>query len=279
MDAGLLAAPRRCLTDQGLDPALLTELLTLPSETFIAGELDEVDPQAIHEVRRFLRLALAQALREPLLARYKALAPTGPYQFEGAQVGRRSLRNLCLGYLAELDDIGAGLCLAQFEAADNMTDSNAALALLAQLDAPEREQALAAFYQRWQGEAIVLDRWFSVQAGSRRVQALDDVKALLNHPAYAPRNPNRVRALVGAFVHGNPARFHAADGTGYAFLADQVLAIDAFNPMLAARLVQALARWRRFEPGRQALMRTQLERLAATQLSKDLYEVVSKALA
>ncbi len=279
MDAGLLAAARRCLTDQNLDPALVTELLTLPSESFIAGELDVVDPQAIHEVRRFLRLALAQALREPLLARYQALAPTGPYHFEGAQVGRRSLRNLCLGYLAELDDIGAGLCLAQFQAADNMTDSNAALALLAQLDAPEREQALAAFYQRWQGEAIVLDRWFSVQAGSRRVQALDDVKALLNHPAYAPRNPNRVRALVGVFVHGNPARFHAADGSGYAFLADQVLAIDAFNPMLAARLVQAFARWRRFEPGRQALMRGQLQRLAAAQLSKDLYEVVSKALA
>ncbi|MEA3220149.1 aminopeptidase N [Immundisolibacter sp.] len=279
LDDGLLAAVQRCLTDTSLDPALVTELLTLPSETFIAGELDVVDPQAIHEVRRFLRLALAQALREPLLERYKALAPTGPYQFEGAQVGRRSLRNLCLGYLAELDDIGAVLCLTQFQAADNMTDSNAALALLAQLDAPEREQALAAFYQRWQGEAIVLDRWFSVQAGSRRLQALDDVKALLNHPAYAPRNPNRVRALVGAFVHGNPARFHAADGSGYAFLADQVLAIDAFNPMLAARLVQAFARWRRFEPGRQALMRAQLERLAAAQLSKDVYEVVSKALA
>jgi aminopeptidase N len=279
LDAGLLAAVRRCLVDDSLDPALVTELLTLPSETFIAGELDVVDPQAIHEVRRFLRLALAQALREPLLARYRALAPTGPYQFEGAQVGRRSLRNLCLGYLAELDDIGPGLCWAQFQAADNMTDSAAALALLAQLDAPEREQALAAFYQRWQGEAIVLDRWFSVQAGSRREQALNDVKALLQHPAYAPRNPNRVRALVGTFVHGNPARFHAADGAGYAFLADQVLAIDTFNPMLAARLVQALARWRRFEPGRQALMRTQLERLAAAHLSKDVYEVVSKALA
>jgi len=280
MDAGLLAAARRCLVDDSLDPALVTELLTLPSESFIAGELDVVDPQAIHAVRRFLRLALAQALREPLLARYKALAPSGPYQFEGAQAGRRSLRNLCLGYLAELDDIGPSLCLEQFEAADNMTDSNAALALLAQLDAPEREQALAAFYQRWQGDAIVLDRWFSVQAGSRRAQALDDVKALLQHPAYAPRNPNRVRALVGAFVHGNPARFHAADGAGYAFLADQVLAIDGFNPMLAARLAQALARWRRYEPGRQALMRTQLERLAASpKLSKDLYEVVSKALA
>ena len=279
LDAGLLAAARRCLADESLDPALVTELLTLPSETFIAGELDAVDPQAIHDVRRFLRLALAQALREPLLARYQALAPTGPYHFEGAQVGRRSLRNLCLGYLAELDDIGAGLCLAQFETADNMTDSAAALALLAQLDAPEREQALAAFYQRWQGEALVLDRWFSVQAGSRRLQALDDVKALLIHPAYAPRNPNRVRALVGALAHGNPARFHAADGAGYAFVADQVLTIDTFNPMLAARLVQAFARWRRFEPGRQALMRTQLERLAAApKLSKDLYEVVSKAL-
>ncbi|GAB4356579.1 MAG: aminopeptidase N [Immundisolibacter sp.] len=279
LDAGLREAIARCLDDTAADPALVAELLTPPSETFIAGEVDVVDPQAIHEVRRFLRGALAQALREGLLARYRDLAPDGPYRFEAGEVGRRRLRNLCLGYLAELDDIGPALCFEQFETADNMTDTAAALALLAQLDAPERERALDAFYRRWQGDAIVLDRWFGVQAASRRAQALDDVKALLQHPAYAPRNPNRVRALVGSFVHGNPARFHAADGAGYAFLADQVLAIDAFNPMLAARLVQAFARWRRFEPGRQALMRTQLERLAAAQLSKDVYEVVSKALA
>ncbi|WP_372694182.1 aminopeptidase N [Immundisolibacter sp.] len=280
LDAGLRDAVGRCLDDTAADPALVAELLTLPSEAFIAGELDVVDPAAIHTVRRFLRSALAQALREPLRARYRALAPDGAYRFEAGEVGRRRLRNLCLGYLAELDDIGPSLCLEQFEAADNMTDTAAALALLAQLDAPARERALDAFYQRWQGEALVLDRWFSVQAGSRRAQALDDVKALLQHPAYAPRNPNRVRALVGAFVHGNPLRFHAPDGSGYAFVADQVQAIDGFNPMLAARLAQALTRWRRYEPGRQALMREALERLAASpKLSKDLYEVVSKALA
>jgi aminopeptidase N len=280
LDAGLREAVARCLGDTAADPALVAELLTLPSEAFIAGELDVVDPQAIHEVRRFLRSALAQALREPLLARYRDLTPDGPYRFEAGEVGRRRLRNLCLGYLAELDDIGPSLCLEQIETADNMTDTAAALALLAQFDVPQREQALDAFFQRWQGEALVLDRWFSVQAASRRAQALDDVKALLQHPAYAPRNPNRVRALVGAFVHGNPLRFHAPDGSGYAFAADQVQAIDGFNPMLAARLAQALARWRRFEPGRRALMRSALERLAATpQLSKDLYEVVSKALA
>ncbi|HCO43864.1 MAG TPA: aminopeptidase N, partial [Gammaproteobacteria bacterium] len=280
LDAGLRDAVGRCLDDTAADPALVAELLTLPSEAFIAGELDVVDPAAIHTVRRFLRSALAQALREPLRARYRALAPDGAYRFEAGEVGRRRLRNLCLGYLAELDDIGPSLCLEQFEAADNMTDTAAALALLAQLDVPARERALDAFYQRWQGEALVLDRWFSVQAGSRRAQALDDVKALLQHPAYAPRNPNRVRALVGAFVHGNPLRFHAPDGSGYAFVADQVQAIDGFNPMLAARLAQALTRWRRYEPGRQALMREALERLAASpKLSKDLYEVVSKALA
>ena len=279
LDAGLLDAARRCLADTSLDPALVAELLTLPSETFIAGEVEPVDPQAIHEVRQFLRRALAQGLRDDLLARYQALAPRGPYRFDAAEVGRRSLRNACLAYLAELDDIGAGLCWAQFEAADNMTDSAAALALLAHLDVPERQRALDAFYQRWQGDAIVLDRWLAVQAGSRRAQTLNDIKALLSHPAYAPRNPNRVRALIGTFAHGNPVRFHAADGSGYAFLADQVLAIDAFNPMLAARLAQAFARWRRYEPGRQALMRAQLERLAGAKLSKDLYEVVSKALA
>jgi aminopeptidase N len=279
LDAGLLEATRRCLADTTLDPALVAELLTPPSETFIAGEVENIDPQAIHEARLSMRRALAQGLRGELLARYAALAPSAPYSFDAAEVGRRSLRNACLGYLAELDDIGAGTCWAQFESADNMTDRAAALALLAQFDAPERPLALDAFYQRWQGDAIVLDRWLSVQAMSRRAQALDDVKALLTHPAYAPRNPNRVRALVGAFVHSNPARFHAADGAGYAFLADQVLAIDGFNPMLAARLAQALARWRRYEPGRQALMRAELQRLASASLSKDLYEVVSKALA
>ncbi|MGE0809307.1 MAG: aminopeptidase N [Immundisolibacter sp.] len=279
LDASLLEAARRCLTDTALDPALVAELLTLPSETFIAGEVEPIDPQAIHEVRLFMRRALAERLRQELLARYEALAPSGSYRFEATDVGRRSLRNACLGYLAELDDVGPALCRAQFDAADNMTDSAAALALLAQLDVPERAQALDAFYRRWQGDAIVLDRWLSVQAMSRRAAALDDVKALLTHPAYAPRNPNRVRALVGAFVNSNPARFHAADGAGYAFLAEQVLAIDGFNPMLAARLAQALARWRRYEPGRQALMRGELERLAAARLSKDLYEVVSKALA
>jgi aminopeptidase N len=279
LHGGLLAASRRCLTDAALDPALVAELLTLPSETFIAGEVEPIDPQAIHEVRLFMRRALAQGLRDDLLARYEALAPRGSYRFEAIDVGRRSLRNVCLGYLAELDDVGPALCQAQFDAADNMTDSAAALALLAQLDVPERTHVLEAFYRRWQGDAIVLDRWLSVQAMSRRSAALDDVKALLTHPAYAPRNPNRVRALIGAFVHSNPARFHAEDGAGYAFLADQVLTIDGFNPMLAARLAQALARWRRYEPGRQALMRAQLERLAGANLSKDLYEVVSKALA
>ncbi|MFZ5492930.1 MAG: aminopeptidase N [Pseudomonadota bacterium] len=279
LDAGLLEAARRCLADTTLDPALVAELLTLPSETFIAGEVETIDPQAIHEARLFMRRALAQGLRDELLARYDALAPSGPYRFEAGEVGKRSLRNACLGYLAELDDIGADACWEQFESADNMTDSAAALALLAQLDVPERQSALDAFYQRWQGDAMVLDRWLSVQAMSRRAEALDDVRALLTHPAYAPRNPNRVRALVGAFVNSNPARFHAADGSGYAFLVDQVLTIDGFNPMLAARLAQALARWRRYEPGRQALMRAELQRLASASLSKDLYEVVSKALA
>jgi aminopeptidase N len=187
------------------------------------------------------------------------------------------LRNLCLGYLAELGL--SKLAYEQFQRADNMTDSMAALATLANLDCPERESALAAFYERWKNEPLVVDKWLAVQAASRLPATLQTVKQLLEHPAFDLKVPNRVYALIRTFA-ANHVRFHAADGGGHAFLADQILALNALNPQVAARMARSFDRWRRFDETRQSHAKEQLERIRDTEkLSKDVAEIVAKALA
>ena len=161
-----------------------------------------------------------------------------------------------------------------------MTDSIAAMSTLAQFDWPERSKALEQFYERWRNEALVLDKWLGVQAISRRSGTLAEVRALMSHPAFDPKNPNKVRALIGSFCHGNSVRFHAADGSGYAFCAERVIVLDPLNPQVAARLARAFDRWRKFDAGRQAHARAALERIRSTpNLSRDTLEVVSRALA
>ena len=275
----LLAAVGRLLDAQALDPALLAQLLQLPAESYLADQLELVDPDAIHAALRTVRTAFASThagLWRDLYSRCETPAaagnPDGP--------GWRALRNLALGYVADADaTVGAAMAITQFRNARNMTDEIAALTVLSHLDRPEREQALADFHARWQQDPLVLDKWFSVQAMSRREETLPAVSALLKHPAFSLRNPNRVRALVGAFVQGNPVRFHRIDGAGYRMLEELVLQLDGTNPQLAARMAGAFTRWRRFEPERRRLMKTSLERLAARQLSTDLFEVVDKSLA
>jgi aminopeptidase N len=160
-----------------------------------------------------------------------------------------------------------------------MTDTMAALSVLAGLDVPERAEALADFHRRWRADPLVVDKWLSLQATSRLPGTLAEVERLLAHPAFDLRNPNRVRALIGAFAHGNPLRFHTASGAGYAFLADRVLELDPLNPQVAARMLAPMSRWRRFDPARQSLMRAQLARVLAREgLSKDVFEVASKSL-
>jgi aminopeptidase N len=160
-----------------------------------------------------------------------------------------------------------------------MTDRVAALGLIAESDLPERSAALDAFYQRWRADPLVVDKWFSLQAMAQRAGAVEAVTALVDHEAFTLRNPNRVRSLVGAFALGNPTGFHRADGAGYRFVADRVLALDPRNPQVAARLAQSFGRWRRYDAGRQTLMRTELDRILATpNLSRDLYEIASKSL-
>jgi aminopeptidase N len=279
--ASLFDAFRRTLRNAAQDPAFAAEALGLPSEGFIAEQMDEAAPDEIHAVRVALRRRIAMELRGDLEQAYRSFATAGDYSPDAASAGKRALRNLCLGYLMEIDDPALrGLCMRQFESADNMTDAMAALTALANTDCAERPAALAQFHARWKDEPLVLDKWFAVQSTSRLPGTLAEVKKLLQHPDFSLRNPNRARSVIGTFCNGNHVHFHAADGSGYEFGADQVILLDALNPQVAARLARAFDRWRRFDAGRRAHSRKALERILATpSLSRDTREVVTKALA
>jgi aminopeptidase N len=281
LDQDLVEAMRRTLTEADRDPAFAAEALTLPSEPFLADQLVVVDVDAIHASRESVRAELGRELSIELAGAYVAFANGGPYQIDGPAIGRRALRNACLAYLAAADpERGAVLGKAQFDARANMTDVLAALAVLVDLDRPERPAALARFYATWSHDDLVIDKWFALQARSSLPATPGRVRELTRHPAFERKNPNRVRALVGAFAQGNQLRFHDAGGAGYVFLADEVITLDRFNPILAARLVQPLGTWRRHDPARQTLMRRELERILTTpDLSKNTYEMVSKSLA
>ena len=275
-----VAAFRTALTDAAADPALLALALTLPGEIELAEAMTVADPAAVKAARQQLRRMLVEQLEGDFRSVMAAMSDAGPYRLGSAAIGRRSLKNLCLAYLALLEtDQVAALCMERFESADNMTDRLAALTCLANGNMPQREAALAAFYHRYQSDPLVVDKWFTVQATSLRCDALEQVRNLLAHPAFTMKNPNRVRSLVGAFAHGNPAGFHDPSGDGYRFLADRVLELDPRNPQVAARMVSAFSRWRRFDASRQQLMRAELERIQAQQgLSRDVGEIVSKSL-
>jgi len=267
-------AARRILSDP--DPAFAAEALTLPSETFLAEQMDVVDPDRLHAARNALRQALARSLEDDFTRTYEKNRVPGPYSPDAASAGRRALRNLCLGYLGELGM--PALAYAQFSGADNMTDAMAALGCLANLDCPERKPALEAFFGRWQNEPLVVDKWLAVQATSRLPDTLARVKELLRHPAFDLKVPNKVYALIRGFS-ANHVRFHAAGGEGYSFLAGQVIALNALNPQVAARMARGFDRWKRFDAKRQAAAKAALERIRDAQgLSKDVAEIVSKAL-
>ena len=267
-------ALRRVLDDP--DPIFAAEVINLPAETFLAEQLEVVDPDALHASRNALRKAIASALEPELHAAYERLAVKGRYSPDPASIGRRALRNTALGYLTELGDCATAY--RQFQQADNMTDSQAALTALAQIDCPERQRALDEFYARWNKEPLVVDKWLSVQASSRLPGTLARVKQLLEHPAFDIKVPNRVYALIRTFA-ANHVNFHAADGSGYAFLADQVIAINRFNPQVAARMARGFDRWRRFDAARQAKARAALERVRDSDgLTRDVAEIVTKTL-
>lgn len=275
----LIEAVEAALTARDLDPALVAEAVMLPSEAYVGDQMAIVDVDGIHAVRQAFRRALSTSLRRLWWEAYRDnLDET--YTFTPEAKGRRRLKNAALQYLM-MDDEDAeavAAALAQATQADNMTDCIAGLTALASSGAPPRQQAFDHFYVTWKDDPLVIDKWFTLQALSYRPDTLAHVEALTRHPAFTITNPNRLRSLVGAFSV-NQVRFHAADGAGYTYLADQVIAVDKVNSQTAARLVAPLGRWRRFDQARSALMRKQLERiLKVSGLSKDVYEMVSKSL-
>ena len=226
-----------------------------------------------------LRRHLAEQLGAEFRACYESLAPKGIYKPDSHDAGRRALRNVCLGYLSETDSAETrALAKQQFDSADNMTDQFAALSVLAQSEGEERVLALETFYTRWKDEALVIDKWLQVQSTSRRPDTLAEVERLVAHPAFDLRNPNKVYALLRAFG-SNHVRFHAADGGGYRFLAEQTRKLDGINPQVAARLARCFDRWRRFDATRQAHARAALEMLRNHKgLSRDVFEIVERSL-
>ena len=268
------------LDDTEVDRAFLALAVQLPSEGYLTEQMRPADPEAIHHARRALRLVLAERLRARWLELYRANQSNEQFSPDAASAGRRALKNAALSYLSLLDDPAmVALTKEQFDTADNMTDRMAALACLNERDLPQREASLSAFYERFRGNSLVVDKWFSVQAVSSLPGAVGRVEALLGHPAFSMKQPNKVRAVIGAFASGNPLHFHAADGSGYRFLADRILELDALNPQVAARMTTPLGRWRRYDENRQALMQAELNRILEKDgLSRDVYEIASKSL-
>ncbi|MBM5572597.1 MULTISPECIES: aminopeptidase N [Deefgea] len=276
--AAFIAAYKKLLTSDQLDPALVALMLELPRENYLLEQLSDVDPVRLFEVCRSIKQQIARELRQELLAVYQHLNDGAPYAYDGVQVARRSLKNICLDYLAELDEpMIAQLLAKQYQRADNMTDRLAALKALVNRDGGEVQ--LADFAAQWQSDALVMDKWFALQATSRRPGALSRVQQLLEHPAFSIKNPNKVRSLITAFCLANPPHFHAADGYGYAFAADHIIELDKINPQIAARLASAFNRWTKVDAGRRELMQQELERIRGTEgLSSDTFEIVTKAL-
>ncbi|MDB5700457.1 MAG: aminopeptidase [Sphingomonadales bacterium] len=277
--AAVIKSVGETLSHAALDPAFIGEAVVLPSEAFIGDQMLVVDPDAIATAREALRVALAKAHLPKWQAIYAANGGRA-FEYSPGAKGARRIRNVALGHIMAADPVdGAKLAFTQFGAADNMTDRLAALGTLANSDAELRVAALETFYQRYRDNALVLDKWFTTQAVATRADTVEAVIALAGHPDFTLNNPNRFRALVGAFGV-NQRSFHAADGRGYTFFADQIIALDPVNAQTAAKMVPSLGRWRRFDAGRQALMRAELERiLAVPGLSKDVFEQVSKSLA
>ena len=281
----LVDAAAALLADDGLDPAFRQVALAMPPEGVLAEHLPVVDPVAVRAARNGLLAHLAATLGERWRALWRALASTGPYAPTPGGAGRRSLRNAALAYWVRTGEAEAfATAAAHFDRADNMTDRQAAMQALVNSPAPQRERVLGDFARLFADEPLAMDKWLTVQALMHRQPGdppvLGRVRALLSHPAYSMRNPNRVRALVGGFVNGNLAEFHAGDASGYAFWVEQVLALDRLNPQTAARMARALDRWRKFTPERAQAMRDALESVRAhPDLSPDVHEIVAKALA
>jgi aminopeptidase N len=278
----LIAALAEILGDARLEPAFIAQTLSLPAETDIAREIGkDIDPDAIFRTRRALRGTIGQSLAGTLAETYERMADSSPYSPDAASAGRRSLKNACLDLLAANGNAeGIARATGQYLNATNMTDRIAALTTLSLHDVPQRTEAIEDFYRRYAGEALIIDKWFALQASIPETTTLDRVRGLTAHPAFSLGNPNRVRALIGAFGQGNMTQFNRPDGEGYEFIAEKVLALDEKNPQVAARLLSAFKSWRSLESSRRGKAEGALRRVAAApNLSRDVTDIVQRALA
>ena len=281
LNALVVEAFRHLLAEEGDDLSYQALLLALPEESYLAGQMDVIDIDAIHHAREFVKTTLAHTLRDDFTRVYLIHHRDESGDFSAGAVGRRRLKNACLSYVIKLESADAyGLAEQQFRSAGNMTDQMAALSVIVNSQHPAKVDCLDSFYKQWQQEALVIDKWFAIQATSIMPNTFAAVQRLMQHPAFDMKTPNRVRSLIGAFSQSNPLHFHAKNGEGYQFLADQVLVLNKLNPQIASRMVTSLAQWRRYDAERQELMKQQLQRIVATEhLSKDVYEIASKSLA
>lgn len=267
-----------------LDRHMIAQLLSLPSEAYLAEQAEVIDPDGIHRVREEIADALASSHQSRFVRLYELCLSDEPYRADARGIARRALKNGCLASLMRTrDHRWLETCEQQFFSAGNMTDVSVALRLLvnSRMAGADKvaQRALTAFYEKWKDEALVVDEWFRIQSACPKAGAVERVRTLMEHEAFDIRNPNKVRAVIGAFIGANPVQFHQHSGDGYEFLAEQVITLNALNPQIAARLLTPLTRWRRYDEQRQQLMKTGLEQVMNTEkLSKDVFEVVSKSL-
>ncbi|MCK5069842.1 MAG: aminopeptidase N C-terminal domain-containing protein, partial [Desulfocapsa sp.] len=263
------------------DTALLGMTLTLPEESYLAQQMDVVDPDAIHLARKFIRQELLNALRAEFRTVWGNNKSDTAYSLSPEAMGKRRLKNVCLSYLLcadTPDQADVDLALNQYQNANNMTDAITVLQALSRCDIPERLELFNDFYEKWKDDVLVMDKWLILQASSSLPSTLDSVKALMTHPAFSLSNPNKVRSLIGAFG-GNHVSFHNISGKGYTFLADQIIELDSRNPQIASRLTSPFSTWKRYDTKRQDLIKVELERIAAQKnLSGDVYEMIKRNL-
>jgi len=291
-EAGKLQLPeifvtafKQLLLDREADPAFVALALNLPMENWIGEQMAVIDPDAIFAVLQFFRQQLAVRLKDEFLQVYQENTVAGPYHYSSDEAGRRSLKNTCLAYLLSPNEWGEvsadllTLAVSQYEKADNMTDKITALKAVVNGDRERGDKLLADFYGLWKDDPLVVDKWLTLQALCTLPGTLERVQELTVHPAFILKNPNKVRALIGAFCQGNQVHFHNRSGIGYSFLADFVLRLNSMNPQIAARQLTPLTTWKRYDSSRQSLIRAQLERILESEgLSRDVSEVATKSL-
>ncbi|MGD9638121.1 MAG: aminopeptidase N [Alphaproteobacteria bacterium] len=280
VDKQLVTTLGELLSDKSLDKSFVAKMFELPTEKFIADNSEVVNPDAISKARQVMTTSIASELKDKFFEAYKDNDVKGAYSPEPEDMGQRAIKNTALRYLAKLDDVSVNKMLVeQYYQSDNMTDKGTAIGIIAHSSLDKRDEVMNDFYQDFKKEGLVVDKWFRLQATAPQSDCLDNVKKLLDHEAFDIKNPNKVRSLVGAFT-SNQTQFHAADGSGYEFLADFVKKYDVINPQIAANLLKPLGNWKQFDEGRQELMKKELRKVMDTEgLSSNTYEVVAKSLA